>query len=366
MPELTLDGPLCIAPLVNIVLLARDLFDQTARAQVAIVVVVSTILYAVGAIALAARFFGAEAVLYTAQSGWAHLRHRPLDVQPVPSATSAMFCLALLFPLHFLVVNSLARIERLDYGDRLALASAATALLFALLPAAAAWRGRVPLAAAFQARLPHRLAVPGAIFLGAALWPFAHEVMLWQFHSNWQDLLAERQAEVQAMLERLRELPLVYVVACLAVVPAVCEELFFRGYLLGALVYRNKPFTAVMASSLLFGAFHLVAAGDITFERLLPSTLLGLVLGFVCLKTRSVVPGMVLHAVHNGLIVSAAHRLPQWEEFLRRTGWDNLDTAHVPAEWLIGAAIVAAAGAALVFVPRTPRTTPLAARADGC
>jgi ABC-2 type transport system permease protein/sodium transport system permease protein len=69
-PQLELNGPLALVPLLNIVLLARDLLQNQAHWLTAIVVVVSTAAYALGALALAARVFGAEAVLYSESAGW--------------------------------------------------------------------------------------------------------------------------------------------------------------------------------------------------------------------------------------------------------------------------------------------------------
>ncbi len=54
MPGLELDGPLAVAPLVNIVLLARDLVKGEVDPGATMVVVLSTLVYAAAAIALAA------------------------------------------------------------------------------------------------------------------------------------------------------------------------------------------------------------------------------------------------------------------------------------------------------------------------
>ena len=62
VPDLALTGPLQLVPLLNTVLLARDLLLGKAEPLAAAVVVVSTLAYALAAIALAARLFGADAV----------------------------------------------------------------------------------------------------------------------------------------------------------------------------------------------------------------------------------------------------------------------------------------------------------------
>jgi sodium transport system permease protein len=76
LPGLQLAGPLAVVPLLNIVLLARDLFDGQASLVPAIIVVATTLAYALAAVALAAQVFGAEAVLYSEQGSWRQLFRR--------------------------------------------------------------------------------------------------------------------------------------------------------------------------------------------------------------------------------------------------------------------------------------------------
>jgi sodium transport system permease protein len=79
LPGLQLTGPLAVVPLLNIVLLARDLFEGQASLVSGIIVVATTVAYALAAVALAAQVFGAEAVLYSEQGSWRELfrRRRP-------------------------------------------------------------------------------------------------------------------------------------------------------------------------------------------------------------------------------------------------------------------------------------------------
>jgi ABC-2 type transport system permease protein/sodium transport system permease protein len=76
MPGLPLSGPLAVVPLLNIVLLARDLLGGHADPVSAAVVVISTAAYALVAVALAAQVFGAEGVLYGESGGWRALLRR--------------------------------------------------------------------------------------------------------------------------------------------------------------------------------------------------------------------------------------------------------------------------------------------------
>jgi ABC-2 type transport system permease protein/sodium transport system permease protein len=76
VPDLPLSGPLAVVPLLNIVLLGRDLLAGHADPLGAAAVVISTAAYGVLALALAARVFGAEGVLYGESGSWRSLLRR--------------------------------------------------------------------------------------------------------------------------------------------------------------------------------------------------------------------------------------------------------------------------------------------------
>jgi ABC-2 type transport system permease protein/sodium transport system permease protein len=116
----------------------------------------------------------------------------------------------------------------------------------------------------------------------------------------------------------------------MAVVPGVFEELFFRGFLFTSLRMKLTPWRTIAATAVLFGLFHVVAATTLAPERFLPSVFLGLVLGWVRERTGSVLPCMVLHAIHNGLLLSIAY----WRDELAARGIGVEESSHLPALWL--------------------------------
>ncbi len=75
--------------------------------------------------------------------------------------------------------------------------------------------------------------------------------------------------------------------------PAIGEEFFFRGFVLRAFCTDMSAWSAVLLSSLLFGAMHL---------NLLQGTgagLIGLYLGFIAIRTGSIWPSVIAHLVNN-------------------------------------------------------------------
>jgi membrane protease YdiL (CAAX protease family) len=91
----------------------------------------------------------------------------------------------------------------------------------------------------------------------------------------------------------------------IGVVPSVCEEVLFRGYILRNLERSTTFWGAIIVSGLLFGAFH------IRFTQFIPLALLGMLLAWMTIRTRSIWPAIVAHLVNNGGSVLFAYYLPQ-------------------------------------------------------
>ena len=115
---------------------------------------------------------------------------------------------------------------------------------------------------------------------------------------------------------------------------------------MGALQKAVTGKNAIIVSAVLFGVFHVITTSVLATERFLPSTFLGLVLGWVCLRTGSVLPGMLLHAAHNGLLLLIAY----YREDLAARGWGLAEQSHMPVLWLVAAAAGVLVGGGLVWL----------------
>ncbi|MEO8843366.1 MAG: type II CAAX endopeptidase family protein [Kofleriaceae bacterium] len=85
----------------------------------------------------------------------------------------------------------------------------------------------------------------------------------------------------------------------LALLPAIGEELVFRGVLARAIAARSV-ILAIVLSAVVFSAYHLdppQIAG--TFP-------LGLALGVLAVRSHSIVPGMITHALNNAIVLVLA------------------------------------------------------------
>ncbi|MBI4857297.1 MAG: CPBP family intramembrane metalloprotease [Acetobacterium woodii] len=75
----------------------------------------------------------------------------------------------------------------------------------------------------------------------------------------------------------------------------ICEELIFRGFVLNKMLIRFSPAKAVIFSSVIFGALHLTTG--------ISPTIVGVVLCIIYVKYQSIIPGMVIHCIHNLAVV---------------------------------------------------------------
>ncbi len=108
--------------------------------------------------------------------------------------------------------------------------------------------------------------------------------------------LSESYMEAMNNLISVKNNSLWKTIFVVAFLPAVCEEIMFRGYIINAFIKKGF-WKAIIITGILFGIFHM----DIF--RLLPVTLLGIWMGFLLLKTKSILVPMLAHFLNNSLAI---------------------------------------------------------------
>ncbi len=86
-----------------------------------------------------------------------------------------------------------------------------------------------------------------------------------------------------------------------AVLPAICEELIFRGVVLQGLRKNFSDVTAILLSALMFALMH----GSL--EQLVYPFIMGAILGWICLRTGSIWGSAIVHFINNALVVILAY-----------------------------------------------------------
>ncbi len=363
LPGIYLTPTLAIVPLVNIILLARELLSGVVNPVAAAAALISTVAYAAAALGIAARLFGTDAILRGSERSAGSLLRRPAHASDVPSPSSAALTMAIIFPVYFVVSNFLAQAAaaeqqagEVDFQSRLVASAVSLLAVFGGIPLlmAVLARDRIKTTFRLHSRLPFpRLlaAIAGAALMGLGLWALAHE----SFVLTSGELDEAKVAAARTMLKSLQQTPPWLFLLALAVTPGVIEELCFRGYLFSACLRVLSPARTIVLTSLLFGLFHVLTGSSLLLERFVPTTLVGLFLGWVAYRSGSVWPGIALHVIYNGFLNTVAY----YKDRLDFLGMADSDAAHLPIEWLAVTSVVAAAGIAIVWAAtRLPATTP--------
>ncbi len=332
-PGVELDGYLAFVPVVNIALLIKGVFVGEWAVDMLFLVLISSFCYASLALVFAASVWEKNAVLLGGKESIGSLfdfSRRP-GSKPTPSLSLLVFAVAL-------VAGFYGSLAMLKHG--LPAVLIVTQFVCFLLPALLLIRMKgFDFVDTLRLRAPSLKAVLGAVLIGCSAWAVAGGLLV---------RLLPPPESLQKAMEKLlmiddAAVPLWQVWALIAVTPAICEELLFRGLILSGF-RRLGMWSAILATSLLFGLAHA------SIYRLLPTMALGIVFGYAVWKTNSIVAGMICHALNNGLMATMARSKPLIEQM------GMGDAKFVPWHIIAIAAVVMAAGLWLIQ-SREPSTT---------
>ena len=82
-----------------------------------------------------------------------------------------------------------------------------------------------------------------------------------------------------------------------SIIVPICEEVFFRGFLITGLERKFNLKICLLLSSGIFSIFH------IHIGSLFPTFILGICLGLLYIKSKSIYPSIFIHSIHNFLAV---------------------------------------------------------------
>jgi membrane protease YdiL (CAAX protease family) len=91
------------------------------------------------------------------------------------------------------------------------------------------------------------------------------------------------------------------IVLFVSIIPAICEELLFRGYLMQSIRQLNSKSFAVIVSAFLFAAIHFNPIG------FLPIFAIGIFLGGLFYATGSIVPCILFHILNNLIVIISSN-----------------------------------------------------------
>ena len=285
IPTMVLNRTTAIIPVVNISLLIKSVLSFEGNLGLISLVFISNLAFVILAVFLLSKMFNSEEILFGNSRSFSFLEKRSnIKKGTMPSVSDGIILYA--FGLVMLIyVGSLVQLKFGVSGIIM------TQLMIIGLPLLFAYYIKSDFKKVFSFKLPsiRHMVASFCLWVGTYMGSMIiTQIVLYIFPQNMEVveglnnvLLSEDNIFISLLI--------------IAVMPAICEEVFFRGFILTS--FRNNKKTivgAVIGSGILFGLMHM------DFIRIIPTSLLGISFAYVVCKSDSIITSMFMHFLNNG------------------------------------------------------------------
>lgn len=291
IPNIELTQTMAMIPVANICLLIKNILAFKIDYMIIAVVLISNIAYAVFAILFLSKIYDSESILFGDGKGGLQLFEKRENLQKggVPTVSDVWFVVALTIVLVLYAGSML----QLKFG----LAGVfGTQLIILFVPLAVVLYTKKDIGLTYGFHRTGAVSFLGALFIILGMFPF-NIVISYALIT----LFPQSADNVVTTFSSIMDGNIVSVFLVIAVTPAVCEEMLFRGLIYNSMKARYRVPAALGIVAVLFGIYHM------SLVKFVPTGLLGLVLCYVAYKTGSIYPSMMMHFINNALSVVVSY-----------------------------------------------------------
>lgn len=287
IPDLELTAQTATIPIVNVALLVEGLFQFQYNYGLFAIVLFSNVAYSLLAILILGKIYNSEAVLFSEGLSSVRIftRRSEMKEKQMPGYGDLILLLCLVLLLIF-YIGSFAQIKW-GFGGVVI-----QQLIILLCPVLYAWYMKADAKKLFSIKKPGVSQVAGGVLFGIAAFLCAMiiGVLLVPFFPESADGLTQLD-------DMLTSQPAVVLILVVALMPAIGEELLFRGFVMGTLKNKCTGVIAVLVTTLLFAAYHM------SLIKMFTIGIIGFGLTYAAYKSGSIVTSMCMHFLNNLLSV---------------------------------------------------------------
>lgn len=289
IPTIELNTTTSLIPVVNICLMIKNLLVFKYDFTLIVIVLLSNIIYAFVAVWVLSKVYNSESILFGESLSGIKLFEKRSNIKKgsLPSVQESLLIMVVVLLLMVYVGGIVTTSASLQVGLIVQQA------FVGILPILAAIYIKADLKKTFSLKLPKIKDLFGAIILGIGgicLNLLVSSVLTTIFPGG-----AEGMNE--QYMQILDGVSFVQGLLLMALLPAVCEEIMFRGYMFTAFKNRMSLTKAIIIVSLLFGVSHM------SMIKVLSTAVLGAVLAYAIHKSESIVTSSLIHFANNTLAV---------------------------------------------------------------
>lgn len=288
IPNIELTDITALVPVANICLLMKNLLVFKYDFTRILIVLLSNVLYAFLSVWMLSKIYNSESVLFGESLSGVKLFERRKNIVKgsIPSVSESLLVLVVALIL-MVYVGGFLSLRKPVFGVIW------PQVFIGLLPVLACLYIKADMKKVFLVRLPR----PGQLLGAVLLWLgtgsgvlILSNLLSMVFPDSSQNL----NDEYMMILDGI---PFAGGLFLIAFLPAVCEELMYRGYILTAMKQKMTLAKAIFLVSFLFGFSHL------SLIKLIPTMLLGVALAYAAEKTGSIFVSSLMHFLNNGFSV---------------------------------------------------------------
>ena len=287
MPSVELDYKFALIPFINASLLIKQVLAQQLNLYLALMTAFVNLGYSMITIWILAKMYDSEDIMFS--DGFRSFRlfqkRENIKKGTIPATGDMIICLVVAFLLMVYIGGIFSARDAL-------IGTIVTQLMILATPLLLTWYMKTDIKSLFSLRKPQASKLPGSILLyvGTFLLVIVASFLLSQ-------LFPESAQNVNATFDEITSHSFFVVVLVIAGMPAIGEELLFRGLTFGSLRNKYKIGWAILVSSLIFGAYH------VSLVKLLPTAMLGACLAYAVYQSGSIYVSMALHFINNFISV---------------------------------------------------------------
>ncbi|QYE99791.1 ABC transporter permease subunit/CPBP intramembrane protease [Paraclostridium sordellii] len=290
IPSIVLDKVTATMPVVNISLLIRSVLSFKIDIQLIMLVLVSNIIFTVLSVILLSKMFNSEEILFGSNANFSLLEKRSnIKKGTMPNISDGLILYAISL-LMLIYIGSIIQIKFKLYG------LVATQIILLGLPMLFAYYIKSDFKKVFNIKTPKINHIIGGIILwigGFILINIVNQILL--------NIFPQSNQFIEDLGNTLYTKNLFKNILIMALIPAICEEALFRGFIFKSFINKNSSNVAIICSAILFGIIH------IDFLRIIPTGILGLVLAYLVYKSGSIFIAIIIHFINNTVVILSIH-----------------------------------------------------------
>lgn len=292
IPNISLDRTTAVIPVVNISLLIKSVLTNNTNLGLIALVFISNFAFVILSVIILSKMFNSEEILFGNSRNFSFLEKRSnIKKGTIPTVSDGVILYAVGLVL-LIYVGSYIQLKLKMTGIVL------TQVMIISLPILFAFYIKSDFKKVFSLKLPKFKHLLGSaiLWIGCYLLVFIlTNIIMYYFPQN-QEIVEGLNDALFIKDNLLLNLLIV------AVMPAICEEMFFRGFILTSFKNNQKSYKgAIIFSGILFGIMHM------DFIRIIPTSILGISFAYAVCKSNSIGVGMFMHFLNNGFAVIVTH-----------------------------------------------------------